>query len=92
MTRFYLRDSEFEDEAPVLKWPEYSIYILNPLDIGRIIRMLSDETDGDIGIRFDSDGNGNTVYTLSGTVDDISLIQRVQQKCADQDIEVQFSY
>lgn len=92
MTKYFLRDSEIDENSPVLSWPDYSIYILNAIDVGRVIRMLAEETDGDVGVRFDSDDDGNIVYTVSGIVDDISLIQRVQQKCVDQDLEVQFAY
>ena len=93
MNGYFVRSEEEDnDESITLTWPVFTVYAMNTVDVGRIIRILSELTDGDVNVRFTSDDEGNTVYTISGIVDDIYLIEELERRCDEQGVAAQFSY
>lgn len=86
--------AEIDEETLDLIHPRgsYSIYVSNPEELGRVIDILSHDSDGSARIEFSSDDDGNTVYTVCGTVDDIFYIETVERRCNELGIKALFSY
>lgn len=81
-----------ETRFPDTDWPGYAIHISDPIEIGRVLDILSQYSDGVVVVTITGDMEGNTVYTLSGVVDDLDMIEEVHRRCVDLGIRALFSY
>lgn len=81
-----------EETLQIVYAGSYSIHVSDPAELGRVADILSRESDGSAQITFNSDNDGNRVYTICGTVDDIFYIETVERRCNELGIKALFSY
>lgn len=81
-----------EETLEIVYSGSYSIHVSDPAELGRVADILSRESDGAAQIMFNSDNDGNRVFTICGTVDDIFYIETVERRCNELGIKALFSY
>lgn len=81
------RTEKLYDERPITN---FSIYISDYKEIGKVLDAMSYIGDGECTIKIVNDEYGNTVYCITGWADKKSDISELEAACLRTGIQAQF--
>lgn len=81
------KTDRYSEERPITN---FSIYISDMGEIGKVLDAMSYFGDGEATVKIVNDDTGSTVYCITGWADKKSYISELEALCLERGIKAQF--
>lgn len=67
----------------------FSFYASDSRVVGMIIGLMAKESDGEVGVKINSDDEGNVVFSVTGYTKDLNLVRKIYEQLIRDNIQVE---
>lgn len=67
----------------------FSFYASDSRIVGMIIGLMAKESDGEVGVKINSDDEGNVVFSVTGYTKDLDLVRKIYEQLIRDNIQVE---
>lgn len=67
----------------------FSFYMSDSRIVGMIIGLMAKESDGEVGVKINSDDEGTVVFSVTGYTKDLNLVRKIYEQLIRDNIQVE---